>query len=282
MIASMTAYFQAECTLTTGEQLQLALRSVNHRFLDLHFRLPEACRHLEPALREQCKQHLSRGRVEVILQIQGAMKAGLALNQAAFKQYASLYHEMKQALPELAVSFASLLDREGVIEAPPSSLDDQEILAQVGSGLVSFVELRQREGQSLHHYFIERLEKMRAMVAQLQAKSGTFVALQRARIEEQLAGIAVDQGRFEQELVYWAQRADVAEELSRLLVHINEVARLLEQGGVVGRRLDFLMQELNREANTLGSKSQDGEVSKIVVSLKVLIEQMREQIQNIE
>ena len=287
MIHSMTAFARSEQANADGS-LSWELRSVNHRYLEPALRLPEAFRDLESSVREALRQGLARGKVECTLRF-NEDNAGKPLQLdterarqliAAAESVAAL---VKQPAP---LNPLELLGWPGVLVG--DSLDPQALnkaaLALFGSALAELKKGRSREGAELARLLNERLDSIVQEIAALRELLPQMLEAQRQKILERCREMQVelDPQRLEQELVLLAQKSDVAEELDRLNTHVTEVRRVLKAGGAAGRRLDFLMQELNREANTLGSKAFDSRSTQVAVNLKVLIEQMREQVQNIE
>ncbi len=268
--------------------LQLELRSVNQRYLEPFFRLPEALRDLEPGFREALRNRLARGKIECHLRFEpSATSETLAVNHTRLVALASALGEIREALPQVAMPDAlSLLEHPGVLEAQGVDLDlvKAEAAALFAAALDELIEARAREGEKLAVLIRDRLAGVRGQVAEVRRLLPEILTRQRAQLLERLEAVKaeLDPQRLEAELVMMAQKADVDEELDRLETHVEEVARQLGQKGPKGRRLDFLMQELNREANTLSSKSVVASTTRCAVELKVLIEQMREQIQNIE
>jgi uncharacterized protein (TIGR00255 family) len=286
MIRSMTAYANAEENVSQG-WLSCELRAVNHRFLEIGVRLPEELRALEPALRERISARISRGKLDVSVRYRPPTSAAdLLLNDRATEQLSTLAVELRQRFPELATDFATLLGWPGLLVKP--ELDQagltQAALALLERVLDEFIAGRQREGDKLAAAITERVDDIARIVREVREILPEIRAALRARLETRLAELKqpVEPGRLEQELVLQLSRIDVDEELDRLDAHLAEARRVLELAEPVGRRLDFLMQEFNREANTLGSKSVDARTTRAAVDLKVLIEQMREQVQNIE
>ena len=287
MVHSMTAFARHEQATAHGT-LSWELRSVNHRYLEPHLRLPEAFRDLEGAVREALRQGLSRGKVECTLRF-AEENAGKPLQVdserarqviAAAEQVAALIQQPAPLNPLEVLAWPGVLVADSAdpqaLNAAALQLFDQA-LSELKAG-------RAREGAELAKLLNERLDSILEEVAALRELVPQMLAGQRAKIETRFAEMQaeLDPQRLEQELVLLAQKSDVAEELDRLSTHVNEVRRVLKAGGAAGRRLDFLMQELNREANTLGSKAFDPRSTQAAVNLKVLIEQMREQVQNIE
>lgn len=286
MIRSMTAYANTEATSAQG-WLACELRSVNHRFLEIGVRLPDELRALEPPLRERIAARLSRGKVDVSLRYKPPTSAmDLLLDNKTTEQLSSMALELRARFPELATDFATLLGWPGLLVKP--ELDQAGLvhaaLALLDNTLDEFIAGRQREGDKLAAAIVERIDGIAAIIIQLRALLPEIRAALRVKLETRLAELAqpVEPGRLEQELVLQVGRMDVDEELDRLAAHVSEARRVLALAEPVGRRLDFLMQEFNREANTLGSKSVDARTTRATVDLKVLIEQMREQVQNIE
>lgn len=288
MIRSMTAFSRKEMKAPWGT-LSWELRSVNHRYLEISPRLPDTLRDLENPVREKLRQGVDRGKVECTLKLktENVVPGRLDINEPFVKQLLDAAHRLGTLAGDSgSLSTATLLNWPGVIQTPET--DQSEIqhtaLALFESTLQDFVAGREREGAVLQQIILERLDKIDDQVATVRGQLPTILQGQKDKLIARLAELnaAPDKDRLEQELVYMAQKADVDEELDRLTTHVREVRRSLKQGGACGRRLDFLMQELNREANTLGSKSVHTLTTQVAVELKVLIEQMREQIQNIE
>jgi uncharacterized protein (TIGR00255 family) len=287
MIYSMTGYAVAARELETAV-LNLELRSVNHRYLDIQFRLPDELRAIEAALRETLTARLNRGKIECRISYASKPgRKGIDLDETLLKQVIGLNERVRPALPDApSMSAADLLRWPGVLGTETLDVDElrsvcQSLLEQV---LAEFTSSRAREGEKLKAILLERaagIEKHLAEVApRMPQVIAAFQEKLAARLKEALANAEDD--RIRQEVVLFANKIDVDEELTRLTTHIAELRRILAQGGAVGKRLDFLMQELNREANTLGSKAADVSVTQVSMELKLLIEQMREQIQNIE
>jgi len=288
MTSSMTAFARSDLETPWGA-LVCELRSVNHRYLEFALRLPEELRSLEPQIRELIGKRLARGKVDCSLYFKAKDTAAgeLQLND----KLVSRLIELTRKIDDLARNISSLraidlLRWPGVLVAPER---DTEVLSKIGTEAVikaldELVTVRRREGERLRELLEQRLQTMRQVVDSIKPLLPQFVQEFRQRLQARLAEIRqeVDPARLEQEVVLFAQRVDVEEELDRLSTHITEVGRVLNEPSQVGRRLDFLMQELHREANTLGAKSPDMRLTKATVDLKVLIEQMREQVQNIE
>ncbi len=288
MIHSMTGYAVGDRDVE-GAMLHIELKSVNSRFLDVTFRCPDDLRFLEMPLREQIASRAQRGKAEcrVNLVPQSAAPRELRVNTALVEQLNRLDQAVRQALPEAApLSVAEVLRWPGVLG--DQSIDQGRLLTE-GAALLAgvldeFVASRAREGAKLAQMILERVARMRELVAAVTPLVPKAIGEYEQRLATKLreAAAGLDEERIRQEIGLFAARIDVAEELSRLGTHLDEVARVLEKGGAVGKRLDFLMQELNREANTLASKSVSAEVTAVALDLKLLIEQMREQVQNLE
>ncbi len=288
MILSMTG-FAAVATDLPGVSLSVELRSVNHRYLDLQVRLPDELRQLESSLRERIGAELRRGKVECRISLNRTAPgaAALAVDAARVEQLARAAADVERHAPgAAALSVAEILRWPGVLAeptVPPEELAAR-VQALVGRALSDLAASREREGAKLAQALKERCAAIEAQVARvtprIPALHSAYVDKLGARLRE--AGLDPDQERLKHELALFATKIDVAEEVERLATHVAEVRRVLAAGGSAGKRLDFLMQELHREANTLGSKSVDAELSQASLELKVLIEQMREQVQNLE
>ncbi|NLY15511.1 MAG: YicC family protein [Gammaproteobacteria bacterium] len=287
MAHSMTAFARQEHSGPYGT-LTWEIRSVNHRFLEPHLRLPESLRTLESTIRELLRKGLSRGKIECSLQLTEAhadTRGSLNLERArevvtAAEQIAALISQPAPLDP------IQIMLQPGVL-SPPEANGEQlqtDALQLFNRTLAQLKDSRAREGAELARLISERLDSIEQETRTLADAIPGMLDAQRQKILDRCQEIAleIDPQRLEQELVMLAQRSDVAEELDRLHTHLNEVRRVLNSKQPVGRRLDFLMQELNREANTLGSKAIDVRTTQAAVNIKVLIEQMREQIQNIE
>jgi len=287
MIRSMTAFAACERAATAG-QLSCELRSVNHRFLELSLRLPEELRPFESALRERVSQKISRGKVDLSfrLRVGVGVRPQLQVNNELMEQLALLARRHHAQFPNMSIDFIELLRYPGVIE--DNGIDQLGLQAEAGAlleqTLAEFVAAREREGANLAAAMHERLDGIERIAGQVRGWLPEIRAALRARLDQRLADLKqpVDPGRLEQEIVLNLQKIDVDEELDRLASHVGEARRVLSLPEAVGRRLDFLMQEFNREANTLGSKSVDARTTQAAVDLKVLIEQLREQVQNLE
>ncbi|MGX2949991.1 YicC/YloC family endoribonuclease [Ursidibacter sp. B-7004-1] len=287
MIYSMTAFSHLELKKEWGNAVW-EIRSVNQRFLETYFRLPEAFRNLEMTLRERLRSSLTRGKVECSLRIElnNNQNNGLSLNQEYAKQVISSLQWLKETANEGEINLVDILRFPGVVDAQNQDLDQisQDLLASFEQILSDFIAMRGREGENLQQLIQLRLDAIAEEASKVQAQMPTILQWQKERLQQRFdeLNLQIDPLRLEQEMVLLAQRVDVAEELDRLQLHVKETTSILKKGGAVGRKLDFMMQELNREANTLASKSINADVTNSAVELKVLIEQMREQIQNLE
>lgn len=287
MIASMTAFASRFHENSFGI-LRWEIRTVNHRYLEVTLRMPEFLRDFEQSSREIIQNYLKRGKVEAILsfQISQATSVEVKINQALTEQLAKASATILSLFPSVTVNVMDVLAWPGVLQTKETEVDIMEktILDLLKSTLDECVSVRQREGKGLQLFLEDRLKISKRLISSIKKRMPMLLRAAReriiARFEE--CTISLDKERLEQEILWLAQKMDVSEELQRLEMHINEVNLVLDNGEVVGRRLDFLMQELNREINTLGNKSIGIEVSQAVIELKVQIEQMREQVQNIE
>ena len=286
-ISSMTAFAHRRSEHPWGTAIW-ELRSVNHRYLELSFKLPEGWRQLEPELRDRLRNALQRGKVECSLRLSlQDHNQQLQLNKTLAQQLLDTAHQLRTDIAHAApIDVLDIMSWPGVMQS--GELDGDTITKDL---LAAFVDAlddqranRQREGDELALLIEQRLSSISEIVTDLRARMPEIVSGQRDKLRSRLAELQaeLDAERLEQEMALIAQKADVDEELDRLDTHVKEVRRVLKKGGAVGRRLDFLMQELNREANTLSSKAVVAESTQAAVELKVLIEQMREQIQNIE
>jgi uncharacterized protein (TIGR00255 family) len=283
----MTAFASAEADIGHGT-LAIELRSVNHRYLELGLRLPDELRSLEPAVRERVAAKLSRGKVDLGLRWKPAVAdaAAIAVDEALVARLADTAQALAARFPQMHVEFTSLLGWPGVLLDRQSDIESlrEAALGVVDAALADMVATRGREGERLGGFMRERLDGIERIVTEVRAHLPEVRAALRARFDTRLAELKqpLEPGRIEQEVVLQMQRIDVDEELDRLTAHVAEARRIFGLKEAVGRRLDFLMQEFNREANTLGSKAADPRTTNAAVELKVLIEQMREQVQNLE
>ncbi|MBK7541682.1 MAG: YicC family protein [Candidatus Competibacteraceae bacterium] len=288
MLRSMTAFARQEQASTWGTMIW-ELRSVNHRYLETTVRLPEALRGLESLVRERIAAALGRGKVECNLKLQttGAGLTAITLNHSLVARLLEIAGEVEHMIgPGTGLKLGDVLRWPGVVNEVEPDLDDikQALLGCLDAALAELIATREREGQRTADLLQQRCEAIRTQVQRVRARRPEVQARWRDKLSSRLADIPTeaDPGRLEQELALIAQRLDVDEELDRLDAHLDEIQDVFARPEPVGRRLDFLMQELNREANTLSSKSADTDTTRAAVELKVLIEQMREQVQNIE
>lgn len=288
MTKSMTAFSRYEAQGDLGT-LSWEVRSVNHRYLEVSFRLEESFRPLEMTMRKLVSAHLSRGKVELALrykapeQAEQSVELNTEIAQSVIDSYETLAKLSNAPAP---LDLMKVMQWPGVIQS--KSLDQDALRAWIvdslGEALNDLTEMREREGASLEQMILQRCEQIDDIAKDVRERMPDIIAAHHQKLTDRVADMSttVDPERLEQELVLMAQKSDVAEEVDRLQSHVKEVQHVLSRNEPIGRRLDFLMQELNREANTLGSKSIDTDTTRYSVELKVLIEQMREQIQNIE
>ncbi len=288
MIQSMTAFAREEAQGDWGSVVW-ELRALNARYLDLSVRMPEEFRALEAEVRATVGKSLQRGKVECSLRFRPVpgQEGGLDVDLELARELARISREIDGLLYDPArINAMEIMRWPGVVasRAPDPEVVHKAVRDTLAAGLIDLCKARAREGEKIEQMIRTRCREILAIVSQVRESYPQLIAELRSRLEEKLAGLTaeLDAGRVEQEVVLLTHKADVAEELDRLQAHVVEVERMLGQNKPVGRRLDFFMQELNREANTLGSKSCDLKMTQAAVDLKVLIEQMREQIQNIE
>ncbi|HCY04147.1 MAG TPA: YicC family protein [Gammaproteobacteria bacterium] len=286
-LSSMTAFAQAT-VISNGFQMSWELRSVNHRYLENQFRLPETLRALEPAAREQIRRRIKRGKIDATLKLEPeASEPQLALNSALLGRVIAAAEEIKSAVPNAtAPNTLDLLKWPGVLANPQA---DQAMLMDAATDLFDnalerLIEARHSEGARLLEILDQQFISIEEIIEFVRPLGDNIMQLQQQRLQQKLHELEVkaDPARLEQEVALLAQRADIREELDRLGIHVDEARKLLNAAGPHGRRLDFLSQELNREANTLGAKASQTAMSQKAIDLKVVIEQIREQVQNIE
>ena len=288
MIYSMTGFSSVAAELDAGS-IVMELRAVNHRYLDLQLRMPDELRMLEPVLREAIAAQLTRGKVEcrIGFAARQSEQNPAQLNRVLLRQLVQWNDEVQAVLPEArSLSVADVLRWNGMLESATLSADALRttVLELLQQALREFAGAREREGGKLKAVLLQRVAQIEALCTMVAPRIPAAIAAYEEKLAARLSAAMqnADDERLRQEISLFASKIDVDEELSRLQTHLAEMKRVLEQGGTVGKRLDFLMQELHREANTLGSKSVDAEVSRASMEMKLLIEQMREQIQNIE
>lgn len=285
---SMTAFARSSVKLE-GVELICEMRSVNHRFLDLTVRMPDSIRQLEPKIRQLIKDGINRGKVDCSFSISSdsSQTVDIKINENLVSSLAKAANRIDDiAGKESTHNAIDIMRWPGVVEE--KSYDAENLLEAClplsEKVLTQFVDARGREAEALAKVMLEKVNQIKVHVDLVANKIPEIIKAQRERLLERCAELSaeVDSNRLEQELLFFAQKLDVAEEMDRLSAHVAECKKILSEGGIVGRRLDFLMQELNREANTLSSKSVDSQTTQAAVEMKVLIEQMREQAQNIE
>lgn len=284
---SMTAYATQSEALMLG-RVTWEVRSVNHRFLDVSVHLPEPLRSLEPAVRTAIKQHVRRGKVDVALKCRWHATKGVGLhcNEALLEQLHGLTKTVTRYFPSATTQVMDVLNYRGVVEAEPLPIEEvmPDILRLLQSCLEQLIDVRAREGDTIQAFVQEVVNSIDEQVKVIKAHMPSMVERFKQRMLDQLSVLQsdVNQDRLEQECVWYAQKIDIAEELQRLEAHQVECQRIVSAGGVMGRQLDFLLQELNRETNTISSKSVAIPVTQAALEIKLLLEQMREQVQNIE
>jgi len=282
----MTGFASSESRFPGG-LLLIELRAVNHRYLELNVKIDDSLRQYEALIREQLQTRLGRGKVECRISLKSDTAAtNLALNPTMVAQIAQTLTELQQHFPQAQpVNLVDIFKLPGVLQS--EAVDADALVQSIQSGLSlaidELIAARQREGEKLKQVLLDRLQGVREQISIVKPLLPELVKQYQDKLTTKLReAMQADDDRVRQEIVLYAQRIDVDEELARLNSHITEMDRILSAGGAVGKKLDFLMQEMNREANTLGSKSVSIETTQVSMQLKVLIEQMREQIQNIE
>lgn len=287
MIQSMTGYARYEHKADWGTAAW-EIRSVNQRYLETYFRLPDAFRSLENTLREQFRKKLQRGKVEckLHLHMDDSRQTELNINESLAKSVIEKANWVSQQAEFPRLNPLDVLRWPGVVNTDEQDMDEiqKEVLQALEKATAEFIENRKSEGNAIDRMLQERLDGVSTQVAFVRDRMPEVMQWQRERLQTRFeeAKVELDPQRVEQEMIMLAQKVDVAEELDRLDAHVEEARKILKKGGPCGRRLDFMMQEFNREANTLASKSINADITAAAVELKVLIEQMREQIQNIE
>lgn len=286
MIQSMTAFARQESQGDWGVAVW-EIRSVNHRYLEINIRLPDTLTALEVVVRESVKAQLQRGKIEINLRYKPSSHVYLSVNKELAQQFIAACQDIKKLAPELTYpSSVDVLRWPGVLITQELTVDilQPPLLTAFELAMKNLIKMRSREGEALEAYIEQRLNNIKTNIAKVNEYLPKIISGQREKLLGRLHEFKnnLDSARLEQEILLFSQKIDVAEELSRLHTHTVEMHRTLQEGGALGRRLDFLLQELNREANTLAAKSASAEITTIAVDLKVLIEQMREQVQNIE
>lgn len=287
-IRSMTAYSRQQETENWGTAT-LEIRSVNHRFLEINIKLPDNLREIEQNMREAIQEKLNRGKIDVSVRYQPGMAVGLdvQVNRPFAEQLLAACQVLTENHQHAApISMTDIIRWPGVVETSAEDVDIVfgPLLKLLDVGLDKIIMMREEEGDRLQTYITKRLELMINEVEQVKKRLPNIIKEERDKLHKRLDQLKsqVDAARLEQEILLFSQRIDISEEIDRLDGHVTGVKNVLAEGGAIGRRLDFYMQELNREANTVASKSADIETTKHAIELKVLIEQMREQVQNIE
>jgi uncharacterized protein (TIGR00255 family) len=286
-VFSMTGFARAE-TRTSDFQLIWEIKTVNHRYLETTFKLPESLRGVEHALRERVRDRLGRGKLDAVLKLEGGQNAGpLTVNRSLLQSLIDSAQDIADLAPGAApITQGQLMAWPGVMVPSDTLLDDitQATLRLFDEGLERLIESRAAEGKRLHQILLGNLDAIGQQLSTLEPIANSLPQLQQQRLQERVAALEtkIDDERMAQEVALLAQKADVREELDRLSIHIDQARSLINANGPHGRRLDFLTQELNREANTLGAKAICSEISNASIELKVIVEQIREQVQNIQ
>ena len=284
-IFSMTG--SANCILSSDiADLNIDITSVNGRFLELNFKMPDSLRHLESKLREAFQKHLKRGKVDCYITLSQNLKSTLKIDKSALEQLSIAIKSIEKSISGISTNALEILNYPGIQvqdENVQSKIDDF-VLNSLETAISKLVTARAHEGEKLKLAIQSRLESIENELLPVEKALSELVSKEREKIKAKISelSIEIDPNRIEQEVTLAAQKADVREEYDRLKAHIKEVRSILQTGGICGKRLDFMMQEFNREANTLASKASSLDITKVAVELKVLIEQMREQVQNIE
>lgn len=284
-IFSMTG--SANCIISSDiADLNIDITSVNGRFLELNFKMPDSLRHLESKLREAFQKHLKRGKVDCYITLSQNLKNTLKVDKSALEQLSIAIKTIEKSISGISTNALEILNYPGIQvqdENVQSKIDDF-VLNSLDTAISKLVTARAHEGEKLKLAIQSRLESIEKELLPVEKALSELVSKEREKMKAKIAelSIEIEPGRIEQEVTLAAQKADVREEYDRLKAHIKEVRAILQTGGICGKRLDFMMQEFNREANTLASKASSLDITKVAVELKVLIEQMREQVQNIE
>lgn len=287
VISSMTGYTTVVVQDDFGT-LTWVIKTLNHRYLDIGLKLPPSLEDIQPTVRELIKRFIKRGKADVSLEYQPgqALPFEWQLNSAMMAQLKEVMAPIQAQWPTAQLDLLQWLAWPGVLQVKPTRTEalQQQALSSLENALHDCVTVRQREGATLQTFMQLRLDLLQTELAAIESRLPMIIEAYQARLTARLEGLVetIEPTRLAQEAALWVQRSDVSEECQRIAVHITEVKRLLSDGGVVGRRLDFMMQELTREVNTLSSKSIDPQMSQSGIEMKVLIEQMREQVQNIE
>lgn len=287
MIASMTAFAHKSQEANWGS-IMWEIRAVNHRYLEIAVRMPEPLRNFEKSVRNQIQQFINRGKIEAILKFQPGQDVpfNIIVNQSLAQQLANAVQSVDKLFPNVHVDMVGILTWPGILHTKNRNMDvvGEAMLVLLQETMSDLVSVRQREGAGVEKFMQNRLQNVQSCIDTIEERMPEVLNAGRVKIKTRFKELAMnlDKERLEQEMVWLVQKMDIAEELQRLEAHVIEVQRVLKKEGVVGRRLDFLMQELNREANTISSKSIDFQVTQAAIELRVQIEQMREQVQNVE
>lgn len=287
MIYSMTAFARMQSECIQGN-LVCEIRSINHRYLEASVYLPDMLRSLEMNVRDNIRNQVKRGKIDCVIRYQAnAAYSEFSINEPLAREVCRVNERIAEFLTAAApIQSNDILRFPGVLQTEETDVSQlqAEVIALVAKTLKELVTVRAREGGELKQLFIQRLDAIQQELVKVRERLPQVMVDQRERLLKRFmdAQIELDDTRLEQEMVMFAQRIDVAEEIDRTETHVAEIRRILQEGGTIGRRLDFLLQELNREANTMGSKSVDSVITHAAVEIKVLIEQIREQVQNIE
>lgn len=292
MIYSMTGYGRFELEIRERKVL-VEISSVNHRYLDLNIRVPRLLMPLEDGIRKTLKEKLTRGKVEVVITTQSVAQEDLEvlINESLGKVYLEGLRKLGQRFhleDDLKLSALMTVDDLVTIQKKVVHQDvlEEQVQGALNGALEAFLQMREKEGAVLAKDILNKCQNLKEMISHIEDRSPQVVQLYKERLEirlEQLLGeVPIDENRIATELALFADKCAIDEEITRLKSHIMQLEEILQLGGVVGRKLDFLMQEMNREANTIGSKANDYEITKVVVQLKTEIEKIREQVQNIE
>lgn len=284
-IFSMTG--SANCIISSDiAALNIDITSINGRFLELNFKMPDSLRHLESKLREAFQKHLKRGKVDCYITLSHNLKSTLKVDKSALEQLSIAIKTIEKSIGGISTNSLEILNYPGiqVQDENVQSKIDEFILNSLETAINKLVTARAHKGEKLKLAIQSRLESIEKELLPVEKALSELVSKEREKIKAKIAelSIEIDPNRIEQEVTLAAQKADVREEYDRLKAHIKEVRSILQTGGICGKRLDFMMQEFNRETNTLASKASSLDITKVAVELKVLIEQMREQVQNIE
>lgn len=288
MIHSMTAFARAQSEGSWGSAV-CELRSVNHRYLEIRVHLPDTLFEFEQPFHDYIRQEIKRGKVECYIRFQPGelTDTPIQINHALARKITEAHRDISQYISgAITTNPMDILQWPGVLRTGSLNLEgiEEELMGLLATAVKDLLAARAREGEELKNIFLQRLDSIKLELAKAKARIPEILQHQRERLMKHFndAQVEMDLQRLEQEMVMFTQKIDVTEEIERIETHVSEVRRVIKQGGVIGRRLDFLMQELNREANTLGSKSVDVDTTHASLEMKVLIEQLREQMQNVE